>query len=369
MSRTPFLDSLTTLVKNGTNIGHLYIFYSGHYADLWGTQNLAVNGSTYMLRDGLYSDAIIGNNKLTTTNTGLSGSELSFGVKAKRGAKNPSATTTKIIENGGKFYHAITSNTTSSTCRMYFTTNTGIAYTGPLAGYNFLPSQIKVISGSVRNENSDGARCYIDGIAIPHTNISTIGKTLVFPTDGLRIPYNSTTEGFEGEIQYYWEINKYLTAAEHLQLKNELDSIKFELKPYARVINPADRTVLYDFKTYFGALCTTAAIGGSTISRITNTMFRCGNTVGRFTLTYETGPGGIYGKVITATTGGPLNVRVPNGVGTWTYWHKTSAGSWTNSPAAIRSGTLDTTFTLATGDKLWYAGDGNDSYDMTHTPT
>lgn len=368
MSRTPFLDSLTTLVKNGTNIGHLYIFSSGHYADIWGNKNLSSTGSTYILRDGLYADAIIGNNKLSTTNTGLSGSELSFGVKAKRGAKNPSGTIIKIIENGSTFYHVIT-NTTLSTCKMYFITNTGLNQTGVIAGYNFLQSQIKVISGSVRNENSDGARCYIDGLAIPHPNIDMIGKTLVYPPGVLSIPFNATTSGFEGKIYYYWEINKYLTAAEHLQLKNELDSIKFELKTHARVINPADRSVLYDFKTYFGTLCTTAAVGGSTIARITNTMFRCGNTVGRFTLTYETGPGGIYGKVITAKTGGPLNVRVPNGVGTWTYWHKTSAGSWTNSPAAIRSGTLDTTFTLATGDKLWYAGDGNDSYDMTHTPT
>ena len=153
MSRTPFLDSLTTLVKNGTNIGHLYIFSSGHYADFWGTQNLTASGTVYLNRDSFYSDGTIFPSRLSATNTGLSGTELSYGCKVKRGTKNGSSTTTRIIGNGGtpSFNFMISNNTTTSLLKVLFNAASGSKQTTDLAGYNLLKNETKIIGAVYRD--------------------------------------------------------------------------------------------------------------------------------------------------------------------------------------------------------------------------
>lgn len=89
--------------------------------------------------------------------------------------------------------------------------------------------KIVTVSGSVRNDNADGARIYNNGLLVG-TASSTVGKT------GISSAASTTNMRFGSScsviVYYVGVIHKWLTPTEHSILHPELNSVSYPTSPY-----------------------------------------------------------------------------------------------------------------------------------------
>jgi len=241
--------------------------------------------------------------------------------------------------------------------------SSGIKNVGNVAGYGITYGNRFNTALSFRYNNADGIRSYLNGIAIPHSNISTVGDSFTPPlANNLSIPYASTVGGMGGNIYYYWEINKYLTAAEHLQLKTELDSLKWETSTHTTGLHDTliNNTYYIDFMTKYGAFQSTASRGGIANSQLENTPFFQQSTTGRYKISTDTHLGQTV-KVIECVTGGAghgLYVNLNLGATGWQYYLKKSGETvytYKTDNAIVTASGTKSIFAFAAGDKIIYS--------------
>lgn len=343
---TPTLNSLKALVVAGTNKGHFFDLRSGSLRSLWSDLTLTPAGGARLQRNG-GACAVPGTDYFRSAATGLSGTEASFGVIFKlTGYPSSSAYPIRDDDTGLSDWAVLISNSTfRPTLAVGF--SGGTKQTAAIAGTEVINGVVSSVSGSFRNNNADGVRCYKDGMAIAHANVATTGETLLFPDNGLMLGRAVAANGFIGIIIAAWEINKYLTAAEHAALYDEIvNQLTYETQD---CLWPVSTTVYW--RGAFGALAReTAMAAGRSIGDI-NELVVASGTHKMSTEKLD----GILTKCIVCVTSGTINLPAYNLGANYVFEKYTaSTGLWTTVTQASRS------VALLVGDKiLWANQTGN----------
>lgn len=372
MSRTPLLDSLIA----GGYLKAWLDYRSGHGNCMCiSSLGSTFSGTPVFTRNRI--DVTQANSHITSSaNLNFASTELSI-ITSMTMTKGFAAnyTFSDWRNNGGGNYGAQQyTNTTGKILSAIINATTNKSKT---SSKTLITGTKYCIGLSYKDNDANGLQQFFDGVADAGAAVSTVGFTSLWPNRAFELFWNqlggTEANSAKGYCDYYLVFSKSFTAAEHLQIKNELDSIKYNLRPGGRWYNAG--VLLYDYKGDWGILQSVATEGGVAGQWISNTGFQTFDTTGRFQVVRETaGPNGILGKSIkaTAATARKISKRdIPNSSGTWTYyWWDNSAAAWKTQTSAITSGTTQTDFELDTNDRLFIAADNPSytDYSLKHTP-
>jgi hypothetical protein len=338
--RTPTLDYLKSLVVAGTNKGHFYDLRSGSLADMWGTLNLTPNGGARLQRNG-GATSVLNADYFSTGDTSLNTTTgLSFGIMMIPLLEG-SAATLRLLNNGNtgatRFLAEYAKATgTISTSIAY---NTGVQTTVASGAGSVAKGKRSLVCVSARDD-ADGMRVYVDGSPIPHANKNTAGLTIVAPTTGIRFPFVSATESATQQTYIYFEINKYLTAAEHAQLHDEIvNQIKYETNNL--IINSTYPTIGSSvWEARYGLLAGEQTMSaGQDIGQLASLKVSTGTHKAN-TFLYN----GVPAKGIKCVTAGDIILpdTIPDKGTTWVYrYYDDSAGTWATRTSASATVSLD----------------------------
>lgn len=351
--RTPLIDSLKALVAAGTNKGHFYDLRSGSLADMWGTLNLSPNGGARLQRNGGACD-VLGTDRFASADTAMSGPELSFGCYFFRGTSLPSGANIYCFgDNAATLSAALAIVKSNNRAFVRVITDAGTKTTVGVVGAEVAPGAIGYLSASARNNSADGLRCYKNGTAIAHADVDFTGATIAYGNGGLSMPGALATVSMSGIIFVGWEINKYLTPAEHAQLYDEIvNQMTWETNNL--IINSTYPTIGTSvWEARYGLLAGEQTMSaGQSLGQLDPLKVVSG-THKASTELYS----GVLAKTIVCVTAGDIILPDPRpDLGTtWAYrYYDDSAAAWESRTSATATVALDDV-----GDRiLWATADG-----------
>lgn len=354
--RTPLLDSL----RAAGYIKFLYDFRSGSVKDLMLTGVDFSTGTGGIIQRGGMS----GNGSLvvpTTANPNMSGTAFSVIARLRPNAYLGAGTKPIIINDVSPtaptsgFAFWITKATGNVGLRVYSDATSKESLS---ANSTVVLGQKKTFGASYKDNDAIGVQAYVEGIA-SGAAISTIGHAVAWRNVALKL-FEGTGTVINNQLvcnlDYILLTNNYfLSAAEHLQLKNELEAMIPDWRPGGREVNPRTHALIHYHRTHAGCICTTAAVAAN--NPLSNTGFDV--TTGTFSVTRGTGANGQLGKAIVCATNGTLTFRVaPAGTYYYSYY---DGANWQTQATPIHVGNV---FTLTAGQKLWLAGDSPSDQTM-----